>query len=122
MNVVILSGRLARDCETRWNNDLCITRFTLAVDGESKENQADFIPVVTFGKTAENCEKYLAKGSQCIVHGRIKTGSYKNKEGKTVYTTDVNASRVEFVGSRVQKEEPNEVQEKFRQVEADIPF
>ena len=99
MNNVILIGRLTKDPEVRYNNDLTIATFTLAIDRQTKgkEKQTDFPRITVFGKQAENCDKFLAKGRLVGVQGRLQTGSYKDKDGKTVYTTDVNADRVEFL-------------------------
>ncbi|MCQ2544954.1 MAG: single-stranded DNA-binding protein [Clostridia bacterium] len=101
MNSVILIGNLARDPELRYStgaNQTAICRFTVAVnDGYGEKQRTSFIQIVTFGKTAENCEKYLAKGRKVAVNGRIQTGSYE-KDGRTVYTTEVVASNVEFLG------------------------
>lgn len=104
MNSVILIGRLTRDPELSYtpNNQTAVTRFTLAVDrpvSQGRERQADFIRITVWGKQAETCDRYLEKGRQVAVMGRIQTGSYKNREGVTVYTTDVVADRVEFLGS-----------------------
>lgn len=104
MNVVTLTGRLTRDPEVRYNpnTQAAVGRFTLAVDRAFKrdgEPTADFIPIVVFGKQAENCERFIAKGSKVGIEGRIQTGSYTNKDGQKVYTTDVIASRVEFLDS-----------------------
>lgn len=104
MNSVNLTGNLTRDVELRWNNDLAIARFTLAVQRMKKDDGADFINIVVFGKQAENCEKYIAKGSKVGIQGRIQTGSYKNKDGNTVYTTDVIAERVEFLSKKQEHE------------------
>lgn len=103
MNSVVLIGRLARDPELSYtpNTNTAVTRFTIAVDRPKKDGQdqgADFIRVTTFGRQAETCDRYLAKGRQAAVQGRIQTGSYKNREGVTVYTTDIIADRVEFLG------------------------
>ena len=99
MNNVILIGRLAKDPETRYSSEeMAITRMTLAVDRAGKDKGADFIRVTVFGKQGENVQKYLTKGRQCAVAGRIQTGSYE-KNGETIYTTDVIADRVEFIGS-----------------------
>ena len=95
MNNVILIGRLTRDPEVRnTNSDLAIANFSLAVDriGEC----TDYIRCVGFGKTAEFAVKYLHKGMKIAVSGRIQTGSYQDKDGKTVYTTDVVIDRCEF--------------------------
>ena len=101
MNQVILIGRLTRDPEVRYTADqMAIASFSLAIDrpvAAGREKQADFPRVTVFGKQAETCERYLAKGRQVAVQGRIRTGSYKNKEGATVYTTEVVADRVEFL-------------------------
>ncbi|MBQ0005307.1 MAG: single-stranded DNA-binding protein [Clostridiales bacterium] len=104
MNSVILIGRLTRDPELSYtpNNQTAVTRFTIAVDrpvAQGRERQADFIRITVWGKQAETCDRYLSKGRQVAVMGRIQTGSYKNREGVTVYTTDVVADRVEFLGS-----------------------
>ncbi|MDR1246112.1 MAG: single-stranded DNA-binding protein [Clostridiales Family XIII bacterium] len=104
MNSVVLIGRLVRDPETRYTADqMAIASFTVAVDrpvAADKEKQTDFPRVTVFGKQAENCGQYLTKGRQVAVQGRIRTGSYKNKEGATVYTTEVIGERVQFLGSK----------------------
>ena len=107
MNEVVLIGRLVRDPEIRYTGtQMAVCTFTLAVDRPFARNRqdggptADFIRITVFDRQAENCNRYLAKGSQAAVQGRIQTGSYVNKEGRTVYTTDVIANRVEFIGSR----------------------
>ena len=106
MNNVILSGRLTRDPEVRHsqngNEDRVVARYTLAVDRiYSKENQqADFINCVEFGKLAEFAEKYFYKGIKLIVRGRIQTGSYTNRDGVKVYTTDIIVESHEFAESK----------------------
>ena len=103
MNNVTLMGRLTRDPETRYTQGekaTAITRFTVAVDRPRAKDQTDFIGCVSFGKTAEFIEKYFRKGSKIALVGRIQTGSYTNKEGNTVYTTDVVAENVEFAESK----------------------
>lgn len=100
MNTVILIGRLTRDPELRYipQSETAVANFTLAVDRPmAKEKTADFIRVVAFGKTAELCERFLAKGRMVGVQGRIQTGQYKDKNGETRYTTEVYADRVEFL-------------------------
>lgn len=100
MNNVVLIGRLTKDPEVRYipETQNAVASFTIAVDRPfSKEKQADFIRIIVFGKAAENCERFLAKGRLTAIQGRIQTGSYKNKDGNTVYTTDVVAERVEFL-------------------------
>lgn len=102
MNKVILVGRLARDPEVRYSqgeNSTAVARYSLAVDRRFKkdgEATADFIPCVVFGKSAEFAEKYFKKGMRVSVAGRIQTGSYQNKDGNTVYTTDVIVEEQEF--------------------------
>ena len=102
MNSVILIGNLTRDPELRYStgmNQTAVCRFTVAVnDGYGDKQRTSFIPIVVFGKQAENCDRYLAKGRKVAVEGRIQTGSYTNKEGNKVYTTDVIANHVEFLG------------------------
>ena len=102
MNNVNLIGNLTRDPELRYTtgaNATAVCRFTIAVnDGYGEKQRTSFIPIVVFGKQAENCDRYLAKGRRVAVTGRIQTGSYE-KEGRTVYTTDVIANNVEFLSS-----------------------
>ena len=103
MNSVILIGRLTRDPELSYipNNQTAVCRFTIAVDKPRRDGAdqgADFIRITVWGKQAETCDRYLSKGRQAAVAGRITTGSYKDRDGKTVYTTDVVADRVEFLG------------------------
>lgn len=103
MNIVTLIGNLTKDPEVRYttgNNPLAICKFTIATnDGYGEKKESSFIPVTVFGKSAANCEKYLAKGSKVAVNGRIQTGSYE-KDGRTVYTTDVIANSVEFLNTK----------------------
>ena len=104
MNKVILIGRFVRDPEVRYtSNDKCCANFSIAVDRKYKQEgqpEADFPRVITWGKTAEFIEKYFRKGMKIGIEGRIQTGSYKNKDGNTVYTTDIIADSVEFVESK----------------------
>ena len=109
MNKVILMGRLTRDPEVRYTqgeSPLAIARYTLAVDrrraasNNGDEQTADFISVVAFGRSGEFAEKYLHKGTKICVSGRIQTGSYTNKEGNKVYTTDVVVEDQEFAESK----------------------
>ena len=104
MNSVVLIGSLARDPELSYtpSNQTPLCRFTIAVDRPRRNGEdagADFIRITVWGKQAETCDCYLSKGRQVAVTGRIQTGSYKNRDGQTVYTTDVVADRVEFLGS-----------------------
>lgn len=104
MNSVQLIGRLTRDPEVRYTDGgVSIARFSLAVDRRFKQENgadADFINIVAFGKTAEFIEKYFHKGMKVALNGRIQTGSYMDKDGKKVYTTDVIAENVEFCESK----------------------
>ena len=106
MNKVILMGRLTRDPEVRYSageNALAIARYTLAVDRRFRrdgEATADFISCVSFGRTAEFAEKYFHQGMKVVVTGRIQTGSYVNKDGQKVYTTDVVVEDQEFAESK----------------------
>lgn len=106
MNKVHLLGRLTRDPEIRYQQDneqMAIARYTLAVDRRFKrdgEQTADFISCVAFGKAAEFAEKYLKKGTKIAITGRIQTGSYTNREGQKVYTTDVIIEEQEFAESK----------------------
>jgi single-strand DNA-binding protein len=110
-------GRLTRDPETRYTNgqnQTCITRYTLAVDRKFKrdgEQPADFINCVAFGKNGEFAEKYLHKGTKVVVCGRIQTGSYTDRDGKKVYTTDVVVEEHDFAESK-KAENKNNGQEK----------
>ena len=104
MNSVQLIGRLTRDPEIRYTDGgASIARFGLAVERRFKQENgadADFINIVSFGKTAEFIEKYFHKGMKIALNGRIQTGSYTDKDGKKVYTTDVIAENVEFCESK----------------------
>ncbi len=107
MNKVILMGRLVRDPEVRYSqgeSTAAIARYTLAVDRRFNRNggdsQADFIGCVAFGKAGEFAEKYFRKGTKLLVTGRIQTGSYTNKDGQKVYTTDVVVEEQEFAESK----------------------
>ncbi|MCR5403554.1 MAG: single-stranded DNA-binding protein [Butyrivibrio sp.] len=109
MNKVILCGRLTRDPEVRYSQaaePMAIARFTLAVDrrrsrnNDPNEQTADFINCVAFGRTGEFAEKYLKKGTKMLITGRIQTGSYTNKEGVKVYTTEVVVEEQEFAESK----------------------
>ena len=140
MNQVILIGRLTKDPEIRYTSStqMAVATFTVAVDRPVKageEKKADFPRVTVFGKQAENCEKYLAKGRLVGIHGRLQTGSYTNKDGVTVYTTDVIADRVEFLGNQgggqseayraaaaPLAEDQEGVPQGFAAIDEDIPF
>ena len=109
MNKVILCGRLTRDPDVRYSQGetaTAVARYTLAVDrrfarrDQQDAQTADFIGIVAFGRAGEFAEKYLKKGTKVIVTGRIQTGSYTNKDGVKVYTTDVVAEDQEFAESK----------------------
>ena len=114
MNKVILMGRLVRDPEVRYGqggSSTAVAKFTLAVDRrfkrEGDDQSADFIGCTAFGKTAEFIEKYGRKGTKFVVEGRIQTGSYTNKDGQRVYTTDVVVEQVEFAESKASSDNNN---------------
>lgn len=129
MNEVWLIGILTKNPELRYtgNNDAVAT-MTIAVDRFSKgEKKTDFPRVIAFGKQAENCDRYLAKGQQVSIKGSIRTGSYKSKNGQTVYTTDIWANSVEFIGNKEKSAEnrPESVKEEQEFIpiaDDDIPF
>lgn len=117
MNSVNLIGRVSRDIELKFvpSTGMAIASFNLAVDkglfGEKKkeaESQgkptADFLNIKVFGKSAENCANFLAKGSQCAIQGRVTTNNYKDQEGKMHYNTEITADRVEFLGSKADRQ------------------
>ena len=114
MNRISLSGRLVREPEVRYsqgNNSMAIAKFTLAVDRKFKkdgEQNADFINCTAFGKVAEVIEKYVTKGTKIIVEGRWQTGSYKNKDGVTVYTNDCMVESIEFCESKSSSNQNNQ--------------
>lgn len=149
MNSVFLIGRLTRDPEVRYTaaTQMAVAAFTVAVDRptrQGEERKADFPRVTVFGKQAENCEKYLTKGRLVAIEGRLQTGSYQNKDGATVYTTDVVANRVQFLewGDRPQggfaqggaaprqsassgfgaDSMPAEMPDSFQAIDEDVPF
>ncbi len=130
MNITILIGRLTRDPEIRYTQGgSAVASFTLAVDKQLSRDKkqefeaqgkptADFIRIVAWGKLAENCANYLRKGSKVAVNGSISTGSYKDKEGNTRYSTDIMAREVKFLDSAKKKTEEFEEVPDFD----DIPF
>ena len=110
MNKVILVGRLTRDPEVRYSqgeNTMAIARYTIAVNRRFKREgdpEADFIRCVVFGRAAEFAEKYFRQGLRIAISGRIQTGSYTNKEGVKVYTTEVVVEEQEFAESMAERE------------------
>lgn len=131
MNNVTLIGNISRDLELRYSaSQTAVLKFSVAVSRRKKEDGADFINCIAFGKTAENMEKFCHKGSKVGVKGRIQTGSYEKEDGTKVYTTDIVADEVEFLDSR-EKSEPKytvteepDPQEGFAALDGDIniPF
>ncbi len=115
MNLAIIIGRCVKDPELRFipSSGMAVTKMTIAVDRDMAKDKkqeaqaqgkqvADFIPVTVFGKQAESASQYLAKGSQVAIKGKINTGSYTKEDGTKVYTTDIIAEKVEFIGSKQQ--------------------
>lgn len=130
MNNVSLIGRLTRDPDVRYKDELAIARFALAVarpKQNGKEATSDFPNCIAFGKTAEMIEKYVGKGRLIGLTGRIQTGNYTNKEGAKVYTTDVVAEHIFFLDKRPDTDEKpaerSNIPDGFEQISADeIPF
>ena len=143
MNSVTLIGNLTRDPELSYTpSQAAKCQFTMAINRPKRQGEdqgADYIRIVVWGKTAENCDRYLAKGRKVAVSGSIRTGSYKNKNGDTVYTTDVWANSVEFLNtqSRLQQEQASpqpqrpvetkqvdmmDIPPDFDKVDDDVPF
>lgn len=114
MNKAVLVGRLTRDPEIRYSqgaNAMAVGRYTVAVDRRFKrdgEPTADFIPCVVFGKSAEFAEKYFRQGMRVSVSGRIQTGSYTNKDGMKVYTTEIIVEEQEFAESKAESSSSRE--------------
>jgi single-strand binding protein len=103
VNQAILCGRLVRDPEIRYTSGAeakAVANYTIAIDRIGKSGEADFIPCVAFGKLGEFAEKYFKKGQRVLVSGRIQTGSYTNKDGQKVYTTDVYVNNQEFADGK----------------------
>lgn len=127
MNKVELSGHICADPDIRYTDGSngkepsCIARYRLAVN--RNKDQADFINCVAFGKCGEFAEKYFHKGDKIIIVGHIQTGSYKNKDGMTVYTTDVVVENQEFGGSKSDKGEKSDAPGEFDKVnDEELPF
>lgn len=139
MNKVILMGRIARDPDVRYsqgaNGSMAVARYTLAVDRKFKQEgqpTADFINCIAFGKLGEFAEKYLKQGIKIAVTGRIQTGSYTNKDGQKVYTTDVVVEEQEFCESKSSQQSQNNDRPQASQdnscmdipdgIESELPF
>lgn len=124
MNLTVLMGRATKDPEVRYGqNNMAIAKYSLAVDRGGKDKGADFINITAFDKSAEFAEKYIKKGTKLLVTGHITTGSYTNKDGAKVYTTDVIADKQEFCESK--GEQPKPITEAFDfpvVEEEDLPF
>lgn len=126
MNNVNIIGNLTRDVELRYTTDQKpIARFSIAVnDGYGEQQRTSYIPIVVFGKQAENADRYLSKGSKVAVNGRIQTGSYE-KEGRTIYTTDIIASNIEFLSTKQSansEKKPDEPSGYTALSEDEVPF
>ena len=128
MNSVILKGRLTKDPDVRYTQgqeQMAIARYSLAVNRRGKDAGADFINCVCFGKQGEFAEKYLKKGQEVLIQGRIQTGSYQNKDGQKVYTTDVIVDAHEFCGTKQEQPQQapsNGYMEIPEGIDADLPF
>lgn len=127
-------GRLTKDPDVRFSQEgTCVARYTVAIDRGYKKDETDFIPCVAFGKQGEFAQKYLVKGKKVFVSGRIQTGSYVNKNGTRIYTTEIVVDGQEFVESKgrqePQQETPQEIPPKsegFMEIpddaEGELPF
>lgn len=128
MNKAILMGRLTKDPELRYTsgNNTAVCSFTLAVDRrfakQGEERQADFIPIVSFGKTAEFCSKYFLKGRQVAVIGRIQTRSWDDTEGKRHYVTEVIAEETYFADSKKSDAGGGKIENGFDQTDGFYPL
>ena len=127
MDNVVLIGRLTKDPQIRYTSgsNTAVASFTIAIDRparQGEQKQADFPRIIVFGRQAESCEKYLEKGMRVGISGRIQTGSYQNRNGDTVYTTDVVANRVEFLEWKNQVPvNTNQVPNQVPQVQNQVP-
>ena len=124
MNNASLIGRLTRDPEVRYTAEgMAVARFSIAIDrfGKNEEKKTDYPNIVCFGKTAENVERFLKKGKQVGVQGRIQTGSYE-KDGVKIYTTEVVANNVEFLGGKEEATAQPQQMQGFSTLNEDIPF
>lgn len=131
MNSVVLIGRTTADIELSYTpkNQTALGRFTLAVDRIKKEDGSDFIRCKVWGRTAENMSRFVKKGNKVGISGRIETGSYKNRDGATVYTTEVVVENFEFLEPKRDARpaeqpimEPGDLPDSFEAVDDDLPF
>ncbi len=125
MNKVVLVGRLTRDPELRYSQsgENCTARFTLAVDRRGKDAGTDFISCVAWGKVAEWMDKYTKQGIKIGIFGRITTGSYTNREGRKIYTTEVTVEEYpEFMEKKQdQEQKPEQSEDGFMQLPDGVP-
>ena len=132
MNCVNLVGRLVRNPMTGYTTKgMAVCKFTVAIDRKKRNEDkiTDYINVTAFDKQAENCERYIGKGSLVGVQGYLASGHYENKHGETIYTLEVNANRVEFLDKKKEQkteeqheEEQQEEPKGFTAIDEDIPF
>lgn len=125
MNKVELVGRITKDPNISYTKEsTCVARFTMAMNRRFKKDEADFISCVAFGKQGEFMEKYAKKGMKFEVTGRLQSGSYKNKDGQTVYTTDVVVEEIEFGEGKSEKKdtEPTDFVDVPKEIEDQLPF
>lgn len=125
MNKVILVGRLARDPEVKYigtDKPLCITSYTLAVDRIYKKGEADFIKCKAFGRAGEFAEKYFKKGLRVSVSGRLETGSYTNRDGQKVYTTEVIVEEQEIAQSKNEAKDIPGFEGVSEEMQRELPF
>lgn len=123
MNKVELVGRITKDPNISYTKEsTCVARFTMAMNRKFKKDEADFISCVAFGKQGEFMEKFAKKGMKFEVVGRLQSGSYKNKDGQTVYTTDVVVEEIEFGEGKSEKKESSDFIDVPEEIEAELPF
>ena len=123
-------GRLTKDPEENYiaSSQMAVAKFTMAIDdGYGDKKRTNFIPVTVFGKSAENCVKYLEKGRMVAVEGKIQTGSYDRQDGTKAYTMDVIANRVEFIDwgtkpAEKPKQEEVAMPDSFQAIDEEVPF
>lgn len=121
LNTSILMGRLVRDVEVRTVNGKAVASFTVAVNSKHQKDKSNFIPCTAWGKTAEFIGKYFGKGSMIAIEGEIVTGKYE-KDGRTVYTVEVNVERASFTGERRDVTPQPEAPESFAWADDFTPF
>ena len=124
MNNIVLIGRLTRDPELKYTQSgKAVCKFDVAVNGRKKDD-VDYIPIIVWDKQGENCERYLKKGSQCAVNGRLSIRSYQDKEGKNRKASEVVANNVEFLSTKSEKPHRSPFVERVENnsCEDEIPF